>query len=202
MESIEFRINECMERSLNGQSLDSLSREMKAMKAYLKWIGQEILPAKIPEGFTTIEIPYLTRAADPVAGKRIFESKCVNCHGYHGQGLLLPDSSGYQYPPLWGEASFNVSAGLYRLSRLAAFIKYNMPFTPEPAPPQLSDEEAWDIAAYISSQPRPGKRFLYDWPKIETKPPDYPFGPYADGFSETQHKYGPFIPIIEARKKF
>ena len=27
------------------------------------------------------------------------------------------------------------------------------------------------------------------------KPVDAPYGPYADGFSEQQHKYGPFAPI-------
>src|SRR6185369_9142824 len=30
-ESVEYRINECMERSLNGNRLDSLSKEMRAM---------------------------------------------------------------------------------------------------------------------------------------------------------------------------
>lgn len=61
--------------------------------------------------------------------------------------------------------------------------------------PKLTDEEAWDVAAYIASQPRPGKRFAYDWPNISKKPFDFPFGPYADNFSEQQHKYGPFQPI-------
>lgn len=202
METLDFRINECMERSLNGHALDSQSKEMKAMKAYLSWIGKDIKPGMIPEGLVTPELSYMNRAADPVAGKQIFETKCVSCHGYDGSGLLLPDSSGYMYPPLWGDRSYNISAGLYRISRLASFIKYNMPFNPVQTPPQLSDEEAWDLAAYISSQPRPAKKFSYDWPKLETKPPDFPFGPYADAFSEKQHKYGPFTPIKEAAKKF
>jgi thiosulfate dehydrogenase len=47
----------------------------------------------------------------------------------------------------------------------------------------------------------PEKFFTEDWPKIETKAIDHPYGPYADKFSEKQHKYGPFIPIQEARKK-
>ena len=37
-------------------------------------------------------------------------------------------------------------------------------------------------------------------PSISKKTFDHPFGPFADGFSEEQHKYGPFKPIIEARK--
>lgn len=196
-ESIEFRINDCLERSLNGKIIDSVSKEMKAMVAYLKWVGKDVKKGEKPTGSGITEIPYLNRAADPKNGKAVFESKCVRCHGSNGEGVLLVDSSGYMYPPLWGVNSYNVSAGLYRLSRLAAFIKYNMPFDLSLDSVQLSDEEAWDVAAYISSQSRPEKKFPQDWPKLETKPPDYPFGPYADHFSEQQHKYGPFIPVKE-----
>jgi thiosulfate dehydrogenase len=40
-----------------------------------------------------------------------------------------------------------------------------------------------------------------DWPNISKKPIDHPFGPYADVFSEKQHKYGPYKPIkIEQEK--
>ena len=67
--------------------------------------------------------------------------------------------------------------------------------------PQLSDDEAWDVAAFVNSQSRPAKDLSKDWPKIQGKPVDHPFGPYADAFSETQHKYGPFEPITQAKKK-
>ena len=40
IESVEYRVNECMERSLNGKKLDSSSKEMLAMVAYVKWLGQ------------------------------------------------------------------------------------------------------------------------------------------------------------------
>jgi thiosulfate dehydrogenase len=53
----------------------------------------------------------------------------------------------------------------------------------------------------VNSKPRPSKDLSKDWPNISKKPIDHPFGPYADGFTEVQHKYGPFKPIIEARKK-
>ena len=56
--------------------------------------------------------------------------------------------------------------------------------------PQLSEEEAWDLAAFINSQPRPKKDLRKDWPNLAGKPIDHPFGPYSDGFSEEQHKYG------------
>ena len=201
VESIEFRINDCMERSLNGKAIDSLSKEMRAMVAYFKWLGKEV-PAKTkPPGSGIVEIPYLNRAADPQQGKIVCETQCQRCHNNNGEGTFYEDSTSYRYPPLWGPQSFNVSAGLYRISRLAAFIKYNMPFDLAQSSPQLTDEESWDVAAFISSQPRPEKKFPEDWPKLETKPPDYPFGPYADHFSEQQHKYGPFTPIKEDGEK-
>jgi thiosulfate dehydrogenase len=62
--------------------------------------------------------------------------------------------------------------------------------------PQLSPADAWDIAAYMISQPRPHKAGLdKDFPDLLQKPVDTPYGPYADGFSIDQHKYGPFAPI-------
>ena len=66
--------------------------------------------------------------------------------------------------------------------------------------PTLTDEQAWDVAAYVNSQPRPHKDQSADWQDINDKPIDYPFGPYADTFSKQQHKYGPFQPIANFRK--
>jgi thiosulfate dehydrogenase len=201
LETIEFRINECMERSLNGQSLDSNSREMKAMKAYMVWLGKDYKPRSDYNIAATGPLPFLKRAADTVAGKKVFQSRCTSCHGLDGLGLYMEDSTSYKYPPLWGPNSYNVSAGMYTLSKLAGYIKYNMPYTATPLRPQLTDEEAWDLAAFINSQQRPRKQFAYDWPDISKKPVDFPFGPYADTFSSYQHKYGPFQVIAKAKRK-
>jgi thiosulfate dehydrogenase len=67
--------------------------------------------------------------------------------------------------------------------------------------PKLTEEECWDVAAYVNSQTRPHKEQSNDWPKYDKKPLDFAFGPYADNFSETQHKYGPFKPIQKFYKK-
>jgi thiosulfate dehydrogenase len=190
IESIEYRINECMQRSLNGQKLDSQSLEMRSMTAYIRWVGKNVIKGSKLPGTGSAILPFMDRAADSVRGRLIYESKCKVCHGTDGHGQ--PDSVGYVYPPLWGSNSFNISAGMYRIFHLANFIKHNMPFKPVQTPPQLSDEEAWDVAAFILSQERPKKIFRYDWHDIKTKPIDYPFGPYADHFSEVRHKYGPF----------
>lgn len=200
-ESIVKRINDCFERSLNGKKLDSTSREMSAMIAYIKWLGKDVPKGVTPNGTGVIQLKYLDRPADPELGKVTFEQKCITCHGIDGQGKFSPDGKSYTYPPLWGPHSYNVSAGLYRISSLAGFIKGNMPYGSTYLEPQLTDEQAWDIAAYISSQDRPEKKFQEDWPDISKKPVDYPFGPYADAFNEQQHKYGPFEPIQAFYKK-
>ena len=200
IETIEFRVNDCLERSLNGQKLDSLSEEMRAFVAYFKWIGKDVRREDDIEDAAVEVLPFMKRAAVPANGKILYLSKCKVCHGSNGEGLLRHDSLAYIYPPLWGPDSYNIGAGLHRLTRLAGFIKNNMPFGSTYQNPQLSDEEAWDIAAYISSQPRPAKDLSDDWPKLSSKPFDYPFGPYTNGFTEEEHKYGPFGPIKRANE--
>ncbi len=200
VESVEFRINECLERSLNGKKIDSASREMKAMVAYMNWVGQGIGKGKKPMGAGAGELAFLGRAADTAKGRIVYQLKCQTCHGMHGEGLPNADKTGYTYPPLWGGHSYNVSAGLYRIGKFAAYVKSSMPLGSTAAKPQLTDEEAWDVAAFVNAQPHPRVFFSYDWPKPETKPVDYPFGPYTDGFSEMQHKYGPFGPIQQAKQ--
>jgi len=96
----------------------------------------------------------------------------------------------------------NTAAGLFRLSRFAGYVKNNMPFGEVSYHnPDLTNEEAWDVAAFVNSQPRPVRIFKEDWPDISKKPIDHPFGPFADNFTEEQHKYGPFKPIKKLREE-
>ena len=201
IESIEKKINDCFERSMNGKTIDSTGREMQAMIAYIKWLGSTVEKGVKPYGSGAKKIEYAERAADTVKGRAVFMSTCATCHGINGGGKLNPDNKTYMYPPLWGPHSYNYGAGIYRLSKFAAFIKYNMPFGVTHDNPILTDEQAWDVAAFVNSQPRPGKDISHDWPDITRKPVDHPFGPYADIFSETQHKYGPFAEIEKAGMK-
>jgi len=200
-EDIQSRINGCFQRSLNGDALPINSKEMIAMVAYMNWLGQEVPKGDKPTGAGIYEMPLLDRAADPIRGKTVYDKECVSCHMADGQGLAKLDSSGYTYPPLWGDHSYNQKAGLYRMSRFAGYVRANMPFGATYENPILSDEEAWDVAAYVNSLERPTRDFPNDWPDISKKPIDHPFGPYADEFSEEQHKFGPFKPIKEAITK-
>lgn len=199
VESIEFRINDCLQRSLNGHAIDSSSKEMQAMVAYIKWLGAGTPKGTRPAGAGLQELDFIDRAADKEKGRLVFEQQCMSCHGANGEGQLSFSNSAYTYPPLWGKHSYNTGAGMYRLSKLAAYVKDNMPFgKASHSGPVLTDQQAWDVAAFINSQPRPQKDLAQDWPDMRQKAFDYPFGPYTDGFSEAQHKYGPFAPIKRA----
>jgi thiosulfate dehydrogenase len=201
--TIEDRINSCMERSMNGHPLPVRAPEMRAMVGYIKFLSTGVPPGQRLPGLGVGKMPELDRAADPVRGQPIYAAKCLTCHGTNGEGIRrsLPTTAlGYAVPPLWGNGSFNDGAGMVRLITAANFIHFNMPHGTDYLNPELSVEEAWDVAAYVVSQPRPHKAGLdKDFPgRLLDKPVDTPYGPYADRFNEQQHKYGPFAPIRAA----
>jgi thiosulfate dehydrogenase len=201
IENIYKRVNDCFERSLNGKALDTMSAEMQAIAAYINFLGSNVQKGKKAEGSGFKDLAYMDRSADPLKGKSVYVTKCQSCHQADGGGLILPDSSEYSYPPLWGPHSYNDAAGLYRISNFAKYVKYNMPQGTNHDSPSLTDEEAWDVAAFVNSQDRPHLKVPADWPDIAKKPIDHPFGPFADSYSEQQHKYGPFKKMAEERKK-
>lgn len=203
--TIEDRVNSCMVRSMNGRELPADSAEMQAMVAYIKFLSSGVAPGQILPGLGAGAMPELKRAADPARGKTVYVNSCQACHNTDGSGIRrsLPTTDlGYMMPPLWGPDSFNDGAGMARLITAANFLHFNMPHGADYLNPQLSVEQAWDVAAFIISQPRPRKAGLdKDFPDLLRKPVDTPYGPYADGFSERQHKYGPFAPIRAAIAK-
>lgn len=192
MVDVEERVNECIERSLNGTRLNEDDKELKAMVAYLKWAGKDVPKGTVPLGVGMKKIAFLDRPADPNLGKIAYDKHCIVCHGANSEGEMEPNGQEWLYPPLFGEHTYNMGAGLYRLSKFASFVKYNMPFGTSFNAPILTDEEAWDVAAYVNSMPHPSKDLSNDWPDISKKPVDHPFGPFIDDWSEERHKYGPF----------
>jgi thiosulfate dehydrogenase len=203
--TIQERLNACLTRSMNGRAMSEHAPELQAMVAYIRFLSTGVAPGQILPGLGVGSMPELDRAADPVRGQGLFASTCAVCHGNQGEGIRrsLPSVDlGYMIPPLWGNDSFNDGAGMARLITAANFIHFNMPHGADYLNPQLTPENAWDIAAYMISQPRPQKADLAkDFPDLLQKPVDTPYGPYADGLSEQQHKYGPFAPIRAAVAK-
>jgi thiosulfate dehydrogenase len=197
--SIEDRVNSCMRRSMNGRVLPTDAPEMQAIVAYIKFISSGVAPDQRLPGLGTGRMPELKRAAEPGRGEPLYLRDCAACHNSQGSGerRSIPGSDfGYVFPPLWGPSTFNDGAGMARLITLANFIHFNMPHGVDYLDVQIGVDDAWDIAAYVLSHPRPHLAGLEDdFPNLLSKPVDTPYGPYADHFSELQHKYGPFQPI-------
>jgi thiosulfate dehydrogenase len=196
VETLENRINGCMERSMNGRALSPDSREMKAFAAYMKWLSTGIPDGAKLIGAGLLSVKEPGRAADLAHGGKVYADVCAACHGEDGLGRRAEGGSGYQFPPLWGGDSYNNGAGMTRLLTAAAFAKHNMPIGTTFDAPLLSDDDAYDVAAYVNSKQRPEMSNLEkDFPNRLQKPVDTAYGPYVDGFSAEQHKYGPFEPI-------
>ena len=202
--TIEDRIEGCLERSMNGRALPADGREMKAMVSYLQFLSTGRPVGNATDGRGSPALPYLDRAADVEKGRLVYTATCQVCHQADGHGLRKGkpgDGAGYVYPPLWGPDSFNDGAGMHRLIASATYIRANMPFGTTYRQPMLKPEDAWDVAAFINSQPRPPRAHRdLDYPDRAKKPIDAPFPPFADGFPLEQHRLGPFTPILEAQK--
>ena len=200
--SIEDRVNSCMTRSMNGRPLPVDAPEMQAIVAYIKFLSSDVAPDQRLPGMGTGHMPELTRAADPQRGRPIYARICAACHNSDGSGVpydVAKSDLGYVDPPLWGQNTFNDGAGMARIITFANFVHFNMPHGTDYVNPQLSVDDAWDVAAYVLSQPRPNLAGIaHDFPNLRLKPVDTPYGPYADRFSAQQHKYGPFAPIRAA----
>lgn len=65
-ENIQKRITDCFERSLNGKAPDSSSAEMKAIVAYINWLGKDVAKGEKANGSGFKEVAFLDRPADPV----------------------------------------------------------------------------------------------------------------------------------------
>jgi len=169
---------------------------MRAFSAYMRWLSTGVPVGAKLKGAGTLRIKEPARAADAGRGAEVFSQICAACHGADGLGQRAQTGAGYQFPPLWGPDSYNNGAGMGRLLTAAGYAMHNMPIGTAFNAPVLTDEQAYDVAAYIISQKRPEKANLEkDFPIRLQKPIDTPYGPYVDGFSQEQHKYGPFGPI-------
>jgi thiosulfate dehydrogenase len=190
------RINGCMVRSMNGRELPRDSVEMVAMETYIKQLGAQYA-AESPSRHAAHEQPAFVepdRAADREAGRSVYNERCAVCHGANGEGLRATGnpSDGYVFPALWGQDTYNDGAGMHRVLTAATFIKARMPF----GQADLTDDQAFDVAAYINSHPRAAMNGLErDYPDLATKPVDNPYPPYLDPFPLEQHQYGPFKEI-------
>jgi thiosulfate dehydrogenase len=152
---------------MNGKALPDDSADMKAMIAFFDWMNDgHHMNDKIPgRGVGPID---KSLKPDLVRGKAVYTEQCASCHGANGEGSKRADGA-WVYPPLWGDQSFNIGAGMARLYTAAAFVKNNMPVGAHNHFPlaqgSLSDQDAVDVAAWFTTQPRPDfPPKVHDWP--------------------------------------
>ncbi|MHB1654518.1 MAG: c-type cytochrome [Desulfitobacteriaceae bacterium] len=137
------RTEDCFERSMNGKALPATGKEMESILAYYQWLSKDIpVYSKVP----WLGLPVLksTHVPDAQAGGQLFGQQCTSCHGAEGQGTAAA-------PPVFGPDSFNDGAGMAKVETLASFALNNMP----KGNPDLTEEQALDVAAFVDSQPRP-----------------------------------------------
>ncbi|WP_406667385.1 c-type cytochrome [Gallaecimonas sp. GXIMD1310] len=179
--SFEMRLQGCFTYSMNGKAPPSGSPELLALAAYAYWLGMgSLTPADqpVPEASDTVlreggqakdftppagwtkdtlkALPgrgYPKLAAQKVdieRGRAVYTAHCALCHGPDGQGRKMADR--VVFPPLWGPNSFNWGAGMHRVNTAAGFIHANMPLGQSM---QLTEQQAWDVAAFMDSHSRP-----------------------------------------------
>jgi len=147
--TFEERVQQCFRFSLNGFAPPVDSPEVRAIVAYSQWLARgKPAGVELPgRGY-----PTLARTGsdpNPLRGKVVYAKRCTVCHGESGEGRKDP-SGDYTAPPLWGLLSFNKGAGLQQVELMAGFLKANMPL----GNANLSDQEAFDLAAWIALQER------------------------------------------------
>lgn len=171
---LEDRINDCFERSMNGHALDRGSRDMRDMVTYMAFLSLGVPAGARVEGQGVPPLEPLT--GDTTRGATLFASTCSTCHGANGDGTNAA-------PPLWGAHSYNIGAGMARVRTAAAFIRSAMPVS---NPGSLTPQQAFDVATYINTRPRPDfARKSADWPNGDP-PPDVAYPTQAKTKARTQ----------------
>jgi thiosulfate dehydrogenase len=142
--SLEDRIQECFARSENGRPLQYNGPEMLAVVSFIHWLSIGQVEGKPWPGRGFVKLPALE--GDSVKGQKVYTDKCAACHGSDGAGKppILP--------ALWGPDSYNDGAGMDEVPKMAAFVQHNMP---QNHPGTLTAQEAYDVAAYVHTKPRP-----------------------------------------------
>lgn len=205
--TLEERINGCLERSMNGHAMPADSPDMKAMVTYIRFISANVPTGVSPEGRSAPALPLPTAAVDPAKGAAIYAANCAICHQETGLGLKVPDElraeqrHAYTFPPLWGPDSYNDGAGMGRPITAAQFIHANMPNGTDYTHPALSEADAFAVAVFIDSQPRPHRPGNEaDYPDRALKPADATYPPFVGPFPPAQHLTGPWAPIQQWQK--
>jgi thiosulfate dehydrogenase len=155
VETLTERINGCLTRSMNGKPLPGDGREMNALIAYIQYLGVGTPEGVRVAGMGLLPVPPAPETPDATRGQAVFADACARCHGANGLGEKKTSGAGYAIPPLWADESFNAAAGMNTIETAAAFIRANMPRGIDYRQPRLTVQQAWDVAAFVTTRPRP-----------------------------------------------
>lgn len=146
--TLQDRVLNCFMRSENGTRPPVGSKVAVAITTYITSLS-EGQPIKVnrDKPLGPNHMPMLTepeKVPSVARGRELDTENCASCHGEDGLG-------GDDGPPVWGLQSYNDGAGLSRVPKLASYLKVAMPLDE----PYLSEQEAYDIAAFVNSHDRP-----------------------------------------------
>src|SRR6267378_1709013 len=85
VETIDYRVNDCFRRSMNGTALDPGSADMRDMVAYLAFLSRGAAVAPPPPGPSARLQKWATFTGDTAAGASVYAGVCTKCHGPDGQ---------------------------------------------------------------------------------------------------------------------
>ncbi|HTX58151.1 MAG TPA: c-type cytochrome [Verrucomicrobiae bacterium] len=144
--TLQDRLAECFLYSMNGRPPAYASKEMIGLVAYIAWLSRGVPTLSTPSPQDRFIEPLPPAPPDVRHGAKLYAQHCALCHQPSGAGVTGV------FPPLWGPSSFNDLAGMAHLDRMTGFVHYNMP---QGAPGSLTLREAYDVAAFVLSHPRP-----------------------------------------------
>ncbi|MEO8752961.1 MAG: c-type cytochrome [Casimicrobiaceae bacterium] len=140
----------CFRYSMNGTMPPNDGAVVTGLISYAFWLanGAPVGAQLAGRGYRVVPAP--AQGADVARGEDVYASYCQMCHGASGAGLKA--GATWVFPPLWGQDSYSAGAGMHKVPIAAAFIKTKMPYKHGNT---LTDQQAWDVASYINSKPRP-----------------------------------------------
>lgn len=149
--TLQDRVLNCFMRSQNGIRPPLGSEVSVAITTYITWLSTgQAIEQNPDKPLGPNHVPDLRAAdgakltGDVTRGESLYADHCSSCHSEDGRG-------GEDGPPVWGDQSYNDGAGLSREVKLASWLKVAMPLDD----PYLSEQEAFDIAAFVNSHERP-----------------------------------------------
>jgi thiosulfate dehydrogenase len=148
--TFQERMQGCFRFSMNGKAPPQGDPVLVALESYAYFLARGAPTGlELPgQGYPRLPSPKLPM--DYSRGQDVYQANCALCHGNDGRGQSARGA--VVFPALWGPNSYNWGAGMSDIKNAAGFVKANMPLSEGD---RLSIQQAWDVAAFIDSQPRP-----------------------------------------------